>query len=717
MKFHFFSLKQFLICVGLLSISELAFSYDNLRVQDPQQPWRSATGNIDEAIISVRPRGIYMEYGLYLTFSSKGSYLNSVNDTLEVQFDFDLPKGSIVHDSWLWVGDSIVQAIIIDKWKASSIYEGIVKRRRDPSVLYKVSANSYQLRVFPMAGNSTRKVKITYLVPVEWSAKSTSAPLPVNLLKTSYNNVPDLNLINYHDSIWKSPGVKELTGLSYTPDTSLKYSTALINKSVIVNTGSLNTTYSSPMKNGTYLGCFTKGSENFYELAFVPSLAMGITAPKKTAILVDYDISKSDVKSSEVITNIKALLHSNFTSLDSFNLILSNFSILRISNNWLRADSMTIENAFASLPAKPVSDYSNFTSLIGNGIDFVKMHGNNGDILLITDVDQYGASVAANQLINDIKALMSPIFPIHIADFTIKNYTYNYIGSQYYYGSEYFYSNLCKITGGNYFRQFNSSYTFSDLLSISFQSLDSPISSFDLYSTLQSGFCYGRYNIKETASSFIYPSSTILQIGKYSGGFPFVLQASGFHKSTPFTKTIQIQQSDSHVEDSLTKKAWTGNYIRTMESGAVNNQIINDIISNSIENRVLSIYTAFLALEPNDSIKFCPNCVDETKLISTQNIDTGDSAIMVVAPNPFSFQTTLTVRIPEGVNSSEVSFRVYNSLAQVVKTFNINTFTSNRFQIDWDGVDDSGKIISSGIYFISLITPNQRQSLKLIKLE
>ena len=128
-----------------------SYGYTSLRVQDPQS-WYGYQGVIDTAVLSIKPKGAYFECGLYLTFSSR-PYLNNY-DTFEVQLYFDLPEGSIMHDSWLWVGNQVVQARLIDRVKATLTYEGIVQRRKDPSILYKNSATQFELRVFPMAASS-----------------------------------------------------------------------------------------------------------------------------------------------------------------------------------------------------------------------------------------------------------------------------------------------------------------------------------------------------------------------------------------------------------------------------------------------------------------------------------------------------------------------------------------------------------------------------------
>ena len=109
-----------------------------LRVYDPQASWRTAPVNIDEAIVTLAPHGAYTEVGMYLTFSAKGAESLFAPDLpLEVRFEFQLPREAMVTDSWLWVDDQIIQAKILDRWTASQIYESIVNRRRDPSILFK----------------------------------------------------------------------------------------------------------------------------------------------------------------------------------------------------------------------------------------------------------------------------------------------------------------------------------------------------------------------------------------------------------------------------------------------------------------------------------------------------------------------------------------------------------------------------------------------------
>lgn len=70
-------------------------------------------------------------------------------------------------------------------------------------------------------------------------------------------------------------------------------------------------------------------------------------------------------------------------------------------------------------------------------------------------------------------------------------------------------------------------------------------------------------------------------------------------------------------------------------------------------------------------------------------------------PNPFNPGTTIPVAIPF---ESEVNLSVYNSLGQKVKSLYSGTLRAGRYLYKWDGRDENGKQVSSGIYLYRLRT-------------
>jgi Ca-activated chloride channel family protein len=672
-------------------------------------------GTIEQATITVKPKGIFMEIGLYLTFSARGWYASS-NDSLEVVFHFQLPENSIVYDSWLWIEKEIIRADIMDQWTAATIYETIVNRRRDPSILFKRSQTDYELRIYPLIASSIRRVKISYLVPAQWNSNETIASIPTDLLLASKFPVSPIYLQTVLDEKWKNPYIIEFPDIHFVGGTDSVYGDYLRAEIPMGEIqSSINFALDSPLQDGVYLNRYQQGDEGIYQLAFLPSEALSIASSYKAAILIDYDASNSDVTTTEILNSLKSYLLANKSDKDSFNLIFSNLNIKRASEKWLAADSATIEQTFSSLGNNPISSYSNLPSLLANGIEFMKQNGNNGNIVLISNSDQVGDYIVANQLINDLLELMDQKIPIHVADFQTQNFDYHFFGGRYYLGNEYFYTNITRITSANYFN-ISSYNNFQNLISTTLNSLSGFISSFDLHTRLASGYCYSRYNLG-SQSNLVYLEKPILQIGKYKGSFPFVIEASGEYDSLVFSQQITIEDENIDQADSLSEEAWAGNYLRFLELSNQTNDVVNEIVNYSIAERVLSIYSAFLCLDPSLGGEVCYDCFDDGGIIGEVNEDDNaeSDSVMTAYPNPFNSQVQINVPLRHIENAEYATFRIYNLLGQVVRNFEVNASAeSNSNRFIWNGQNNEGATVSSGIYFFVVITPKKNYSVKLL---
>lgn len=83
-------------------------------------------------------------------------------------------------------------------------------------------------------------------------------------------------------------------------------------------------------------------------------------------------------------------------------------------------------------------------------------------------------------------------------------------------------------------------------------------------------------------------------------------------------------------------------------------------------------------------------------------------------PNPFNPSTTIRFKIPE---RSNVSIKVYNILGKEIKILiNENLPTGEHF-IQWDGKDNQGSPLSSGIFFIQMRAGQYQQTIKAVVLK
>lgn len=558
-----------------------------------------------------------------------------------------------------------------------------------------------------MAGNETRKVKITWLMPANWSKGNVNSNLPTMILNTSRFIPESFPVIAFADSSWVNPQIVGDPAIGFTAKTDTTfgdYFEAIIPSSKFTN---INIGFDSPVKNGYYFSRSGQGKEGVYQLALFPNVLFDTTVVRKAAILVDFDASNTTLTADELLNTLKNEMINNLNSRDSFNLMFSNLSILRYSNKWVAASKENIETAFNSLN-NPLSSYSNMASLIGSGIDFIKSQGNDGKIILVSDADQYGEYQVANKLINDILALMNPKIQFHIADYQSVNYPYYYNDGQYYYGNSYFYSNLSRMTLGS-FQSVINGFSVLDVISESFKYTAGSLNSFDLHTTVQSGFCYGRYTVTGE-NKIAYLNNPILQVGKYKGDFPFIVEISGEYKNELFSQKIEIQEENATDIDTIAEEIWTGQYIKDLESGPQRNDIINEIIYNSIEDRVLSKYTSFLCLENINQV--CYDCLDESELVNAPDINSSKDSITIY-PNPFVENVTIELNCMNPGAVKELA--IYTITGTKLYQFNVGDLQAGNNILIWNGSDSNQQKVKSGVYLLVYGTSNETKTIKLLK--
>ncbi len=717
-------------------LNTLAYSW--LYVSDPQDWQKSGQGSIDEVSVTIRPKGIYLEYELYLTFSAKNLGFTA-EDTVEVNYYFSLPKGSIVHDSWLWADDSIVHAKIMDRWTAYQIYEGIVKRRRDPSVLYKDWQDNYQLRIFPMLGDGQRKVKITYLIPANWSASSVSAQLPVDILEPSLEAVKNIKVTAYSNDEWKDPRILGHPELSFKTEKNKRTqqtSEIIIDNSYFAD--NLHISYDSPVKNGIYLSRYKSDEDGLYQMVFFPSTVFGLQDQRKVLIMFDFEEGNSYyTDGNEVFSNLKSALLNYLGEGDYFNIMISGQQITAASKDWIPADSASIFAAFAKLGSDPVKNFTDLPKLLETGIKFIHSADGKGELLLLSNSDNYGENGVANDLVNKLKEL-GPLPVTHVVDFYDRWYIWYDIGGNYFRGNEYLYTMLTRQSHGNYYEYNYWDNTVSGILSQSFTDMGGILNSFDLHTSLKDGFCYGRYDIN-SQNLATYLRRPILQVGKYYGNFPFVIEASGIYNGQVKTMQLEFNSDDIVESDSLAEEIWTGNFIQTLENtNTYDNKIVQTIIDASLKERVLSRYTAFLALEPGMESTVDPqnpgssatgatedavalNSFGEVRsdVTGTDKQEFKSEEIQIRSfPNPFSTRVILQIALPAQVEWQRVKVEVFDMTGRKIKEFTPDDYNYNGYiNIEWNGHGSDKINLAKGIYSVVVTGDTFKKQMKILKID
>ncbi len=83
-------------------------------------------------------------------------------------------------------------------------------------------------------------------------------------------------------------------------------------------------------------------------------------------------------------------------------------------------------------------------------------------------------------------------------------------------------------------------------------------------------------------------------------------------------------------------------------------------------------------------------------------------------PNPFNPETHIRFSIPE---ASEVILEVFDLLGRRLNVLLNQTLTAGSYEAIWDGKDQQGKSLSSGIYLYRLTTPNFQQVRRMVYMQ
>jgi Ca-activated chloride channel family protein len=318
--------------------------------------------------------------------------------------------------------------------------------------------------------------------------------------------------------------------------------------------------------------------------------------------------------------------------------------------------------------------------------------------LLITNSDNFGNYEQANALIKDLKQMQNPLPPVFIADIQDQSFDYYYIGNRYYSGQEYLYVNLSKASAG-YYKTIRNEPSFQTLLSDVTSSIAGMLTAFDLYTAPTDGFCYGRFG---TNSMEGFPiNQTVTQIGKFVGQAPFVVYLTGLYQTQPFSQLIQVAADQILTADTMLPKMWHGRYIDDLEKTGNNNMIVQEILYESLSNRVLSVHSAFLCLEPSDTVAICQTCKDESRLVGIgDQIPMDSSGFIKLYPNPFRDKLVMEISLEQMSDVKDVVVRIFSLTGQLVFEKTEEVTAGQVVTTEWQGTSLSGEEMPAGQYIV-----------------
>ncbi|HEY3448318.1 MAG TPA: VIT domain-containing protein [Myxococcales bacterium] len=96
-------------------------------------------------------------------------FLNEGPRQLEAHYVFPLPKGAALSEFYLWINGKKTKGEMLEKQKATDIYEGIVRRLQDPGLLEYIDSDVFRARVFPVPANGEQKIELAFSQVLDFS--------------------------------------------------------------------------------------------------------------------------------------------------------------------------------------------------------------------------------------------------------------------------------------------------------------------------------------------------------------------------------------------------------------------------------------------------------------------------------------------------------------------------------------------------------------------
>ncbi|MCX6233454.1 MAG: lectin like domain-containing protein [Bacteroidetes bacterium] len=146
-----------------------------------------------------------------------------------------------------------------------------------------------------------------------------------------------------------------------------------------------------------------------------------------------------------------------------------------------------------------------------------------------------------------------------------------------------------------------------------------------------------------------------------------------------------------------------------------------DLDISSVASNQETVYLRWTMGTTNVSWRYCGWNIDDVQIFAVEDMTTGFSDLLGNSPklignypNPFFSQTLIEYNLAEG---SFISLIIYDIQGRMIRTLAKGHQSAGTKTVIWDGTDESGSRVKSGIYFCILRTDNQVMSRKMLLVE
>ena len=195
----------------------------------------------------------------------------------------------------------------------------------------------------------------------------------------------------------------------------------------------------------------------------------------------------------------------------------------------------------------------------------------------------------------------------------------------------------------------------------------------------------------DPACSSLYPD-TVVALDNFNPQLKAMIDSSGFDTTTNISELVAFTSPPPSVASLVT--AYWNDPLLSSSTTAVGIRVQGDF--NFGYSKDTKSFTAGTNSKPLGSLVWVDTTTVGIKEMMNRPLD---FTLMQNYPNPFNPETIIQYTVPY---QSEVSLVVYNSLGQVVKALVNGNESSGLHTVSWNGTNEAGQKVTSGIYFYKL---------------
>ncbi|MCK4548221.1 MAG: T9SS type A sorting domain-containing protein [Candidatus Eisenbacteria sp.] len=152
-----------------------------------------------------------------------------------------------------------------------------------------------------------------------------------------------------------------------------------------------------------------------------------------------------------------------------------------------------------------------------------------------------------------------------------------------------------------------------------------------------------------------------------------------------------------------------------MTIGQMHKRTRNSLLADSPSDSLMSLFCKTLPLLGDPTVKVGgPNSSMYLAVEESGRRSSSKFALQNPVPNPFNPTVALSFSLPE---PTHMSLRIYNIHGQLVRNLLDGWADAGEHQVIWDGKNDRGEIVGSGIYFCQIVSGKHSRTTKLVLLK